>query len=295
VSTAGLPRLLRAALAATERGWPVFPLLPGSKRPALVGWQQRATRDPDVLAAWWHRAPYNIGIACGPAGLLVVDLDGPGDPPPGWAGAADGRAVFAQLARRAGAQLAPTFTVATPSGGEHRYYTVPAGQRARSSVGLLGWRVDTRGAGGYVVAAGSVRRLDGRPRCYLVTDPRPPAGLPDWLAALLAPRPSAHRLRAPAAGRRSAYGRAAMTGETDLVRAARPGTRNAVLFRAAVRLGSLAAAGLLDEQDVRHQLAAAGSVHVGVDGFTAGEADRAITNGLCYGLSRPRLQAPPRR
>ena len=41
-----------------------------------------------------------------------------------------------------------------------------------------------------------------------------------------------------------------MTGECGLIRAARPGTRNAVLFRAAVRLGTLVGAGVLDEQDV---------------------------------------------
>jgi hypothetical protein len=99
---------LRAALAASGRGWPVFPLIPRGKRPALTGWPNQATVDAEVLAVWWRTAPYNVGIACGPARLFVVDLDGP-----------HGRARFAELA--ATAEAVPTFTVATPSGGEHRY------------------------------------------------------------------------------------------------------------------------------------------------------------------------------
>lgn len=87
---------------------------------------------------------------------------------------------------------------------------------------------------------------------------------------------------------RAGYGEAAVTGEVRRVRAAPAGTRNAVLFDAAVRLGTLVAAGLLDEQAVRDVLLAASSVHIGVDGFTVAEAERAITNGLRYGLQRPR-------
>jgi hypothetical protein len=60
------PRLLRAALAAASRGWPVFPLISGGKRPAITGWQHRATVDADVLAVWWRGAPYNIGSPAAP-------------------------------------------------------------------------------------------------------------------------------------------------------------------------------------------------------------------------------------
>ncbi len=82
---------LTAALGAAARGWHVFPLRPGSKRPAghaedgcpgtgrCAGghrtWEQRATTDPDKIRAAWTQAPYGIGIATGPSGLCVLDLD----------------------------------------------------------------------------------------------------------------------------------------------------------------------------------------------------------------------------
>lgn len=53
--------------------------------------------------------------------------------------------------------------------------------------GTLGRHVDTRGVGGYVVAAGSLRRVGGRPGRYRLTDSTAPQPLPGWLAGLLAP------------------------------------------------------------------------------------------------------------
>lgn len=60
------PDLLTSALAAAERGWHVFPLLPDSKRPAIAGWEQRATTDPIRIRLCWDSGPFNIAIACGP-------------------------------------------------------------------------------------------------------------------------------------------------------------------------------------------------------------------------------------
>ena len=194
--TPGPAELAAVALALAERGWPVFPLRPGSKRPALHGetrcprtgpcagghrgWEQRATTDPDRIRRAWTAGPFNIGIPTGRAGLLVIDLDTPDphDPddqaPPEHAGATGGADVLAALAERAGQPVPATYTVATPSaGGRHLYFLAPTGPGApllRNTAGErgrgLGWKVDTRGHGGYVVggaAAGALAlRAGGR-------------------------------------------------------------------------------------------------------------------------------------
>ena len=135
--------MLTAALEASDRGWRVFPLRPGTKRPARpghdakacdrtdprcrgghTGWEPRATTDPGRIRRGWAAAPFNIGIACGPSRLVVVDLDTPkpGDTPPlEWAGARTGADVLAKLCERAGEPYpAATWTVVTPSGGVDR-------------------------------------------------------------------------------------------------------------------------------------------------------------------------------
>ncbi len=123
-------RLLDAALAAADRGWHVFPLRPGEKAPALHGeatcrrtgdcaaghrkWEQRATLDPDRIRTAFSGALFNVGIATGPSGLLVIDLDRPksksGSDTP------DGVETFQALCERAGQPVPHTFTVRTASG-----------------------------------------------------------------------------------------------------------------------------------------------------------------------------------
>jgi hypothetical protein len=297
-------RLLAVACSAAGRGWPVFPLQPYSKRPAIRAWPQYATTEADQLATWWDRAPYNVGIACGPAGLLVVDLDRrPAPRDLADSVPTSSTRLLAELARGAGApDPRATYTVATPS-GEHRYFAVPAvasndvpdGQdrlrqvrsSGRTTVGALGPRIDTRAAGGYVAAAGSVRWVRGCRRYYSVVRSDPVAPAPPWLLDALTPAPSV-RVGSTPVTQPGPYVRAAVSREAEVVREAEPGTRNSRLFGAAVRLGELAAAGLLTEQEVTGALLDAANRHVGVDGFTAAEADRTVGNGLTYGRRRPR-------
>jgi hypothetical protein len=89
--------------------------------------------------------------------------------------------------------------------------------------------------------------------------------------------------------------RAVLDGEATRVRTARPGARNVALFTAALHLGQLVAAGLLDERQATSHLHAASTSHVGIEGFSAAEALRAITNGLRYGQRRPRRSSPSER
>jgi hypothetical protein len=257
-------RLLDAALAAAERGWPVFPLVPGRKAPrrSAADWERRATVDPSRIGRWWATHPRdNVGIATGPAGLVVVDLDvaAPGETPPDrWPGAAGGADVLAALADEHGERLPATWSVATPSGGRHLYFERAPGRELRSTAGRLGWHIDTRAAGGYVVAAGSI--VAGRP--YAVTDGTAAAPLPLWLVPLLAPpaprRPPQATGRPAPPSRRRGYVAAALDGEVRRVLDAGPHTRNHALNKAAWNLGRYVAAGLLPRHVVEDALCAAG-------------------------------------
>ena len=81
---------LRAwALHLATRGWHVFPVSPGAKKPPVFDrWETRASTNLHQIHHWWRHVPYSIGIATGPSGLVVVDLDTPRHghhPPDRWA------------------------------------------------------------------------------------------------------------------------------------------------------------------------------------------------------------------
>lgn len=290
----GSGRLGRAALAAAAAGHFVFPLHPRSKFPAVEAWEQAASRDPETIAAWWSTRPYNIGAAVGRAGLVVIDLDeGDGEiAPERWRGARGGRDVLAQLAREADAPFPTgTYTVATP-GGMHLYFRSPAGLALRNTQGDqgngLGWKVDVRAHGGYIVAAGSVRP-EGY---YRAVNRAPIVELPGWLAAALTPPPAPPRVPTPPlqlpGGRAAAYVRAIVEGEAAKVLEATHGCRRSTLLASARTLGRIVGGGSLDEQEAERALAAAAGVHVGTHQFTTAEVDRTIRDGLAFGMRAPR-------
>lgn len=69
------PRLLEAALAYANYGWPVFPLKARSKQPATRHGFKDATTDPDRIRTWWTRHPdHNIGLPIGLA-FDVIDVE----------------------------------------------------------------------------------------------------------------------------------------------------------------------------------------------------------------------------
>ncbi|CNF02184.1 RecA-family ATPase-like protein [Mycobacterium tuberculosis] len=296
VDTGDAPGLMVTALAHAGRGWHVFPLRPGDKRPALRNdWERRAT-STDRARIWqcWHHAPYNIGIACGPSNLVVVDLDQPKPgqtPPPDWdmPGINDGADVLAALCERHGQPFPwETHTVRTASGGMHLYFTAPLGAMLRNTAGRLGWLVDTRAQGGYVVAAGSI--LAGR-GAYVTVNDTAPAPLPGWLAELLTTptHPTAAASRMPDLDQRHAagYAGAALRAEVQHVLDSRPGARNHTLNAAAFALGQLAAGGMLPTALVVDCLTAAGLTV----GLTARECEATITSGMRAGARTPRGSA----
>jgi hypothetical protein len=308
--------LLATALEYANRGWAVFPLKPKSKRPATprhtaddcdgadpwcrdghTGWEQRATTNPDRITRAWTAGAYGVGIACGPSGLLVIDTD---TPKPGTAvegGPTSGEDVLTALVNAKGGTvgLPATWTVATPSGGIHRYYTTehlpaPLGNTAAH----LGQWIDTRGVGGYVVAPPTVTAA-GR---YEVTCDDAPAPLPAWLVQhLTTPRATAattttHELRrgGPVA-HRSAYLRAVIEGEQNHVRNATEGGRNHALFVAAACLGELIAGGSLTEPEAAGALLDACAGHIAAGAFTETEAWATVRSGFRRGATKPRTAA----
>ncbi|MBF6341278.1 bifunctional DNA primase/polymerase [Nocardia abscessus] len=282
--------LLQAALTAAARGHYVFPLRPRAKTPAYEKhWLRHATVDPDRIRQIWRESPYNVGVACAPSKLLVIDLDtahGEQAPAP-WTGLTHGREVLAAIAAEAGHPYpGPTYTVATPSGGEHLYFTAPETPTLGNSSGRLGWRIDTRGVGGYVVGAGSVSRSDNT---YQLLDDRSPTPLPDWLITALTPPPlptpttvDLSRVRV------NAYVHAALVKQFERILAAPRGQRHHTLLSAAGSIGRLVGARMLTRDEAHQVLRAAAEAHIGIDGFTEREAERVINDGLDFGIARPR-------
>jgi hypothetical protein len=158
---------LEAALDLASRGFRVFPLIPNDWRPAIKNWVEAATVSDEQIRVWSSRWPQaNVGVATG-QGLVVVDIDNKEGK--------NGSASFADLGVLI--EALDTFTVATPSGGRHVYYSGPD---IPNSAGRLGSGLDVRGAGGYVVGPGSFLpegakngQRGGRYEILVTSDPRP--------------------------------------------------------------------------------------------------------------------------
>uniref|UniRef100_UPI003F49278B bifunctional DNA primase/polymerase n=1 Tax=Nonomuraea bangladeshensis TaxID=404385 RepID=UPI003F49278B len=206
--------------------WPVHPLRPGAKTPAgncsscserghvAVGcpclrqgrWCHgflAATLNEDLITSWWSRTPgFGVGVACGPASLVVIDIDAHPAPVPDrksllpgididqrvdLSGLANGFHTIALLAALRGepspATDVNTLRVRTPSGGLHVWYRAAPGETYLCSTGsssgrALAWQVDVRASGGYIIAPGT-RTKDG---AYVVVGTcKEPAPLPPWL------------------------------------------------------------------------------------------------------------------
>jgi Bifunctional DNA primase/polymerase, N-terminal len=233
----------QAAIQATEQGFCVFPCIPGTKRPA-VKWRSECeySSDPAYVAENWPDE-HNIGIACGPSGLLVVDLD--------VKNGLDGIAALRQVVgmQVMGKQVMSTgwpdtYEVSTPSGGRHLYFVNPG--HLGNGTGRLPAGIDIRGEGGLVLAAGSV--IDGRP--YQVVNDADVEELPGKVLDLIGQRPQG--AEAPPRrvsrwiGPREARRRAERVLDWLLDRS--EGERNSGLHWAACRVGELVKAGGLDRE-----------------------------------------------
>ncbi|MER8101193.1 bifunctional DNA primase/polymerase [Kitasatospora sp. NPDC094016] len=221
------PDALAVARWCAVQGWPVHPLAPGRKTPPAncqpcqepahspadcpcpeAGrWCHgfhAATLDQDVLTAWWRVNPdFGTGVACGPAGLVVIDVDSHPSAVPARDRILPGIPIhenvnldglengYHTLALLAALRQAPdpatdteTLRVRTPSGGLHIWYQEDAPRRFACSTGssngrALAWQVDVRAHGGYIVAPGTVTTAG---TYTALPGARTPAPLPQWLS-----------------------------------------------------------------------------------------------------------------
>jgi Bifunctional DNA primase/polymerase, N-terminal len=235
-------------------------------------WKERYASDPQVVAAHWPADDPNIGIACLPSRLVVVDLDTPAHGavmPPEWTakgGVNEGADVLAYLAEQAGQDFPfETYTVRTGSGGWHLYFKTIPGRPIPNSAGKVGPMVDVRGdgntngtpGGGYVLGPGSVV---GGARYELIHD-ADPLPLPGWIADLAdPPAPAAVPIRAPQAtaqGGVRPFSR--FTGLLDTLLNAPKGQRNNVLHWAACRAAEMVRDGHVERTAATSALAQAGT------------------------------------
>lgn len=154
----GVPLPL-AARELARRGVPVFPCVPGGKRPIPERGFHDATTEDRQVEAWWQQRPAaNLAIPTGAAsGVVVVDVD---------VHKVNG---YAALKRAARSEVLPEplAVVTTPTGGRHLYFPADAEHGQRSwQVGRAG--IDFRGDGGYIIVPPSHRMIDSRRMQYQV-------------------------------------------------------------------------------------------------------------------------------
>jgi putative DNA primase/helicase len=275
--------MLDVALEHARRGWAVFPLAPGTKRPLIAKASggngcKDATTDEAKIREWWQAEPRaNVGIATGKiSGIDVLDPDGEA-----------GADTAKKLAKEFGG-FGDTLRVRTPNGW-HIYFRHRPGLKNKTRILGPDSGLDLRTDGGYVVAPGSV--VGGTTyvakTAFTVTD------WPEWMHPFLPQKGTKHATRAthgaaPDLAGFTPYGKAAFHSLTTEIQQARPGTRNETVNRIAFRAGQLHAAGEIP--DCLDSLIGLCPVN---DDFSLSEATKTATRGWQDGLAHPR-GAPPR-
>lgn len=245
--------MLQPATSAISRGFSIFPVEVRGKRPHRDAgeWGRTSTKDLLSVIRYWSSVPANIGVACKPSGLLVVDCD---TAKTDWnlrgtdweyvhgayGARVDGVDLLDEVAYKRDADpIDPqsTYSVQTGSGGLHLYFSWPAHWPKPSQASIVKGVIDVRNSGGehggYVLGAGSITddevARDGTVKpggVYEVVSDAPVALTPGWLFELVREKPQ------PVAARNSRFrqpGAISFTGLESSVRNAAEGNRNNAL------------------------------------------------------------------
>lgn len=240
--------MLAHALNALNRGFHIFPVAVGQKipHPQAGNWGQTATNDPTQVITFWTQIDprANIGVACKPSQLLVVDLDRAKKE---WAlkgteweyvHAAYGPLVQGEdlfdemkfkLATGDDQEVDPyeTHVVRTGSGGLHLYYRWPSHWPRISQASPVKGLVDVRGNGGqhggYVLGEGSRTEAGAYAEGTNFSISLPPK----WIRQLVAEKPAQPKVRFTGLRQPGAISH---SGLVESVRNAGEGNRNNALL-----------------------------------------------------------------
>lgn len=276
------PSAYLAARLYAAMGMSVLPCT--GKKPALKHWGHLQSRRaaPETINLWQSSGLLeNVGVICGAVSqnLVVMDLDGDA----AW------DAFDFQFP-----EFTNTYRVASGSGhGAHLYFYVNDLPPTTRVTGLSIGNIELRSNGAYVVAPPSIHPDSGKP--YAVAYGREIAVVPDmravveWIKSLIRekhggnmPPPSNKR----PIKRATAYGAVALRNEAEEVSRALPGERNARLYRAALKMGSLITDGKIGASEVERALLEAAHSLSESDGEAA--SLRTIQSGISRGMESSR-------
>lgn len=277
-------------------GWQIFPVIANTKQPLTSNGFKDASSDAQTVEAWWTEHPgANIGLACGPSGLIVID----GDP---FKYTQESIDLIGKLWNEP-----PTPTQSTPADGVHFIYRLPADHQLNNSRGALPAGVDVRVNGYILLAQSSVtyRGKDaadkgvpdghfGRYRWLYNPTEAEVQPLPDFILELLLAKPE--KVYAPPPNGNGAnhrdnsgdkdnrYARAALERELEVLNNTPDGNRNNQLNTSAMKLAQLVAGGELDESEVIDKLEI---VARGI-GLDESAIKKTIQSGFKKGKTEPR-------
>lgn len=169
---------MEIAITCARFGWHVLPLHHENHQnaftPGIKSFSTAATVDEDIITDWWTERPWApVGIATTRAsGVWVLDID-----------RKHGKNGFDTLDELEAMfdGLPSTFTVQTPSGGQHRYFLYPEHGEIKTAQGLFGIGLDSRGwKNGMVVAPWNTKRGIR----YEIIDATSPIRAPEWLESV---------------------------------------------------------------------------------------------------------------